>query len=136
MMLNEYESIDVIHRAPIPQPARLLPVTLPCISEIKSCLVKNSIDTRCLFLGLMLVTFQQLTGVNVIFFYAESIFNRLGSENSSRQAAWLGFVQVLCTVAATIVVDRLSRRIMLVAGSVIMAIGLSALGFLILVSSK
>ncbi|XP_011347516.1 facilitated trehalose transporter Tret1 isoform X2 [Ooceraea biroi] len=69
--------------------------------------------------GLML--FQQMSGVNSIIFYASDIFTKAGSSIEANEAAIIvGAVQVVSVFFGTLVIDRLGRRILLLASIVVM----------------
>lgn len=72
-----------------------------------------------LMLGVMLCALQQLSGINVIIYYAPEIFKNLGVSNSIGQVLatmGIGIVNVLVTVIALIYVDKLGRRKLLLFG--------------------
>ena len=84
-----------------------------------------------LFIGIVLGIFQQITGINVVIYYAPTIFGFAGF--SSAKAAILattgvGIVNVLMTVMAVKLVDRVGRRPLLSVGLVGMIISLASLG--------
>lgn len=65
------------------------------------------------------VSFQQLTGINVVLFYAQSIFVSTGSTiDPALCTIIVGVVQVCASGVTPIVVDRLGRRILLIASGV------------------
>ncbi|HET7663170.1 MAG TPA: MFS transporter, partial [Rhodanobacteraceae bacterium] len=73
---------------------------------------------------------QQLTGINVIMYYAPRIFAEVGFGVSARMwaTAIVGLTNVLATFIAIGLVDRLGRKPILYAGFVVMTIGLGAVG--------
>lgn len=76
-----------------------------------------------------LFVLQNLSGIDAILYYAPRIFQELGfSAGTAALAATfgLGLVNVLATLAAMAMVDRLGRRPLLIIGSAAMAIGLAA----------
>lgn len=76
-----------------------------------------------------LFVLQNLSGIDAILYYAPRIFQELGfSAGTAALAATfgLGLVNVLATIAAMALVDRLGRRPLLIIGSAAMAIGLAA----------
>ncbi|MDU0343792.1 sugar porter family MFS transporter [Bosea rubneri] len=76
-----------------------------------------------------LFVLQNLSGIDGILYYAPRIFQELGfSAGTAALAATfgLGLVNVLATIAAIALVDRLGRRPLLIIGSAAMAIGLAA----------
>lgn len=69
--------------------------------------------------GLML--FQQMSGVNSIIFYSSDIFTKAGSSLPPGEASIIvGAVQVISVFLGTLVVDKLGRRILLLASIVVM----------------
>jgi len=90
-----------------------------------------------LIISMIMQLFQQFTGINAIMFYAPVLFQTLGfkSDASLYSAVIVGAVNVLATVVAILVVDRVGRRALLleacvqmflaqVAVAVILALGL------------
>lgn len=76
-----------------------------------------------------LFVLQNLSGIDGILYYAPRIFQELGfSAGTAALAATfgLGLINVLATVAAIALVDRLGRRPLLIFGSAAMALGLAA----------
>jgi len=67
---------------------------------------------KALVLGITLAVFQQWCGINVIFNYAEEIFEAAGYDISSvlKNIAWTGSVNLAFTFLALGVVDRGGRR--------------------------
>lgn len=62
--------------------------------------------------------FQQLTGINVIMFYAPVLFKTIGfgDDASLMSAVITGLVNVLATVVSLLLVDRLGRRFLFLQG--------------------
>ncbi|XP_078175387.1 sugar transport protein MST6-like [Carex rostrata] len=62
--------------------------------------------------------FQQLTGINVIMFYAPVLFKTIGfgDDASLMSAVITGLVNVLATVVSLVLVDRLGRRFLFLQG--------------------
>lgn len=79
-------------------------------------------------LGLMI--FQQLSGVNAVIFYANNIFKDAGSTLSpSISAIIIGVIQVVCTYASTLLVDKAGRKILLLISAAVMAVCQGLLAF-------
>lgn len=77
--------------------------------------------------GLML--FQQMSGVNSIIFYSSDIFTKAGSSLPPNEASIIvGAVQVISVFIGTLVVDKLGRRILLLASIVVMFLTTLILG--------
>ena len=73
-----------------------------------------------LVISVLLQIFQQFTGINAIMFYAPVLFQTLGfgSSASLYSAVIVGAVNVVSTLIAIGVVDRLGRRILLLEAGV------------------
>ena len=82
---------------------------------------------RALWLGIFLAVFQQTTGINAVIYYAPRFFEAAGLGRASAifQSAIIGCVNVLFTLVAIALVDKIGRKPMLLAGSA--GMGLSAL---------
>lgn len=84
-----------------------------------------------LLIGIVLAIFSQVTGINVIMYYAPEIFKATGSGSSSAlmQTVWVGSINLLMTLVAIKYVDLLGRKKLLLIGSAGMAICLALVGF-------
>ncbi len=111
------------------------------VAEIKATLVnevqkvdfRELLDPRMrsiLALGVTLAVLQQCCGINCIFYYADKIFAAAGYEPSD--ILWnvvvVGGVNLVFTLLAIAAVDRLGRKILMLAGTVGLAICFSGLG--------
>ncbi|XP_031790898.1 solute carrier family 2, facilitated glucose transporter member 10 isoform X3 [Piliocolobus tephrosceles] len=65
-------------------------------------------------IGVSLMAFQQLSGVNAVMFYAETIFEEAKFKDSSLASVVVGVIQVLFTAVAALIMDRAGRRLLLV----------------------
>jgi len=84
---------------------------------------------RPLLLALMLMLFQQLSGINAVIFYGQQIFDSAGTTMSaSLESIIVAAVQVLFTVPAGLLIDRAGRRVLLHISGSAMLVGLSILG--------
>lgn len=96
-------------------------------------LLGNVALRRALLLAFGLALLQQFSGINAILFYAPEILTEMGLERHSLLlTAVIGLVNVLATFIAIWLVDRLGRRVLLLAGTGLMmlsqvGIGISAL---------
>jgi len=72
-----------------------------------------------LWIGIMLAVFQQITGINTILYYAPKIFTGIGHGNDTAllQTVAIGSTNVLFTVVAMLIIDRIGRRFLILAGS-------------------
>jgi sugar porter (SP) family MFS transporter len=90
-----------------------------------------------LFIGIGLAVLQQVTGINVILYYAPEIFKSagLGSAQAINDTVIIGLVNMLFTVVAFLLVDLLGRKILLLLASFGMGVSLVLLGAAFLVES-
>jgi MFS transporter, SP family, sugar:H+ symporter len=81
------------------------------------------------WVGIGLAAFQQFVGINVIFYYGEVLWKAAGaSEEHALQINLLtGFINILSTIPAIMLIDRVGRKPLLLGGSLGMALTLSAL---------
>ncbi|XP_030870210.2 solute carrier family 2, facilitated glucose transporter member 8 isoform X5 [Gorilla gorilla gorilla] len=79
-------------------------------------------------IGVSLMAFQQLSGVNAVMFYAETIFEEAKFKDSSLASVVVGVIQVLFTAVAALIMDRAGRRLLLVLSGVVMVFSTSAFG--------
>lgn len=88
--------------------------------------------TRIVLIGMLLGVFSQLTGINVIMYYAPSIFQDAGfsSDSAIMQTVIIGATNLLFTFLGMSLIDRVGRKALLMAGAVGMTIflGLIAAG--------
>lgn len=71
---------------------------------------RNNLKPLSVSLGLMF--FQQFSGINAVIFYAEKIFIYAGSTLDGKLCAIiLGIVNFIATFIATILIDRLGRKV-------------------------
>lgn len=95
---------------------------------------ENSNFRRAVGLGMLLQVMQQLTGINVIMYYAPKIFELAGYASTEHQmwgTVTVGLVNVLATFIAIGLVDRWGRRPILQLGFFIMAVGMGVLALLL-----
>jgi len=71
--------------------------------------------------------FQQITGINAIFYYAPTIFEQAGgsTDSSFLQAIVVGLTNLVFTLVAIRLIDRLGRKPLLIIGTAAMTIALT-----------
>ncbi|MBV8234447.1 MAG: MFS transporter, partial [Acidimicrobiia bacterium] len=81
------------------------------------------------WVGIGLAAFQQFVGINVIFYYGAVLWEAAGAtkEHALQINLLTGFVNILATIPAILLIDRIGRKPLLVAGSVGMAVTLGLL---------
>ena len=69
-------------------------------------------------IGIVIGILQQVSGINAVFFYAPMIFEKsgIGTNAAFMQAALVGLVNLVFTVVAMALIDRIGRRPLLVLG--------------------
>ncbi len=87
---------------------------------------------KVLLIGIFLSIFQQVVGINVVLYYAPTIFKGLGFGNDAAmwQTVIMGIVNIIFTLVAIFTVDKFGRKPLLIIGSVGMAIGMFSIGML------
>jgi MFS transporter, SP family, sugar:H+ symporter len=82
-----------------------------------------------LWVGVGLAAFQQFVGINIIFYYGEILWKAAGATEqwALRINLLTGLVNILATIPAIILVDRIGRKPLLLWGSVGMALTLAAM---------
>lgn len=92
-------------------------------------LLKPGLRTA-LIIGVLLAVFSQVTGINVIMYYAPEIFKATGdgSDSALLQTILVGGINVLMTIVAIRYVDRLGRKALLIIGATGMAVCLGLIG--------
>jgi sugar porter (SP) family MFS transporter len=92
-----------------------------------------------LVVGIGLAIFQQVTGINTVIYYAPLIIQSAGISSASGAilaTAGIGVVNVLMTIVAMWLIDRMGRRPLLLVGIAGMAITLGLLGLAFHMSGK
>ncbi|RWZ68367.1 MFS transporter [Labedella populi] len=81
------------------------------------------------WVGIILSVFQQFVGINVIFYYSTSLWKAVGfSEQDSLLVSVITSVtNVLVTIVAIVLVDRIGRKPILLSGSALMTLSLAAM---------
>ncbi|MGD0584071.1 MAG: sugar porter family MFS transporter [Bacteroidales bacterium] len=71
-----------------------------------------------LTIGIVVAILQQITGINSVFFYAPMIFEQsgIGTDAAFIQAILVGLTNVVFTVVAMVLIDKLGRKPLLVTG--------------------
>jgi len=85
---------------------------------------------RPMFLAATVAGFSQLAGINAILYYSNYIFEKAGFSKSSGllQSVALGATNLVFTLVAMSLIDKLGRKTLLLIGSVGMAICLAGVG--------
>jgi sugar porter (SP) family MFS transporter len=92
-----------------------------------------------LIAGVGLAIIQQVTGINTVIYYAPTILQSAGIPSASGAilaTAGIGLVNVIMTIVAMVLIDRVGRRPLLLASLAGMAIALAVLGYGFLASTS
>ena len=72
-------------------------------------------------ISIVLMFFQQFSGINAVTFYAVQIFQDTGSDMAADAAIYLGLISMVATLVTLVTVDRLGRRLLLIVSGFLMA---------------
>jgi sugar porter (SP) family MFS transporter len=86
---------------------------------------------RLVFIGIMIGMINQLTGINVVMYYATDIFRSAGfsTESAIGQTVFVGLTNLLFTFVGMQLIDRVGRRALLLAGSLGMSVFLGIFAY-------
>ena len=84
-----------------------------------------------LTIGIVIAILQQITGINSVFFYAPMIFEQsgIGTDAAFMQAVLVGIVNLVATVVAILLIDKLGRRPLMLAGLMVIASSMLLLAY-------
>jgi SP family arabinose:H+ symporter-like MFS transporter len=85
-----------------------------------------------IFLAVSIAAFSQFSGINAVLYYLNDIFGAAGFTRTSAgiQAVVIGVTNLLFTVLAVLLIDKVGRKILLLIGSLGMAATLSGIAFI------
>jgi len=96
--------------------------------------LRDIVDSRrgvrpIVWVGIGLATFQQLVGINVVFYYGAVLWQSAGFSESNALLINVisGAVSIAACVVATLLIDRIGRKPLLMIGSVGMAVTLGTM---------
>jgi SP family sugar:H+ symporter-like MFS transporter len=81
------------------------------------------------WIGIVLSVFQQFVGINVIFYYSTTLWRAVGFDESDSLmiSVFTSVTNVLVTLIAIFLVDRIGRKPILLTGSVLMTLSLGTM---------
>ncbi len=81
------------------------------------------------WVGILLSVFQQFVGINVIFYYSTTLWRSVGFDESDAllTSVITSVTNIAVTIVAILIIDKVGRRIMLLAGSALMAVSLGTM---------
>ncbi|XP_015379736.1 PREDICTED: facilitated trehalose transporter Tret1-2 homolog isoform X1 [Diuraphis noxia] len=93
-------------------------------------LISSRATVRASIAVMGLLSFLSFSGINVLIFYAESIFKSSSSSISPQVSSIIiGVLQVKFTFASALLVDKAGRRVLLLISDSVMAVCLGCLGY-------
>ena len=116
---REDEALKILEKSSGPEQARAV------LAEVHASISENSDKPRVsigqlfhpamklvMTIGISVAILQQITGINSVFFYAPMIFEQsgIGTDASFMQAVLVGIVNLVFTIAAMALIDRIGRR--------------------------
>ncbi|MBL7734319.1 MAG: sugar porter family MFS transporter [Chitinophagaceae bacterium] len=129
---REKEAIPVLQRLGETDVTRVIGEIRESVSQHTERLFQEKYS-KPIFYAIMLAIFNQLTGINAILYYAPRIFEMAGfdRENAYLQPVFIGLANLIFTMLAMSVIDKLGRKTLLLIGSVgmIVFLGLTAHAF-------
>lgn len=78
--------------------------------------------------GVMMMLFQQFTGINAIMFYAETIFEQAHFKSSDVATVIVAATQVFFTAVAAVIMDKAGRKVLLILSGVTMCVSEAVFG--------
>jgi sugar porter (SP) family MFS transporter len=85
---------------------------------------------RTMIIGVGLAVFQQIVGINTVIYYAPTILKMAGQQNTGAltESLYIGLTNVVFTIVAILLLDKLGRRFFLIAGTSCLTVALVGLG--------
>jgi MFS transporter, SP family, arabinose:H+ symporter len=116
------------------------------LADIKTGLIENAQKSKArladlfkpalklvLLIGVVIAILQQITGINAVFFYAPMIFEQtgIGVDASFSQAILVGLTNIVFTILAMWLIDKLGRKFLLTVGfsGIFISMSIIALAF-------
>jgi sugar porter (SP) family MFS transporter len=86
---------------------------------------------KIIFIGILVGIFSQLTGIGVVFYYSAQIFSIAGfsPDTSMLQSVILGLTNLVFTLLAMALIDRIGRKKLLIVGQIGMVTVLALFGY-------
>lgn len=84
------------------------------------------------WIGIALSVFQQFVGINVIFYYSATLWQAVGftEEDALTQTVLTSVTNIVVTIIAILLIDKIGRRLLLSIGSAGMAVTLGTMAYI------
>ena len=84
------------------------------------------------WIGIVLSVFQQAVGINVIFYYSTSLWQSVGftEEDALTQTVITSVTNIVVTIVAITLIDKIGRRRLLIGGSIGMTVSLAVMSLM------
>eukprot|EP01024_Parvocaulis_polyphysoides_P070379 TRINITY_DN8676_c0_g2_i3.p1 TRINITY_DN8676_c0_g2~~TRINITY_DN8676_c0_g2_i3.p1 ORF type:complete len:392 (+),score=39.70 TRINITY_DN8676_c0_g2_i3:565-1740(+) len=80
---------------------------------------------KMLWIGCIIFTIQQLSGINAIFYYSSSVFHKVGIKSEAYASVSVGLVNIFGTILATILIDQSGRKKLLLFSLIVQGAAMS-----------
>jgi len=132
---QQEQASDVLHRIGEPDPEHAvgeIAETLRMQDGVRREPLLQARYRKPIFLAISIGMFNQLSGINAILYYLNDIFERAGFSkvSSDMQAVVIGFTNLVFTLIAMSMIDRVGRRKLLLAGAVGTAVSLTGVALI------
>ena len=89
---------------------------------------------KLVIIGILVGMFNQFTGINIVMYYATDIFRTAGfsTESAIGQTVLIGLTNLIFTLIAMQLIDKIGRKVLLLVGSIGMAVFLGVFSFFFL----
>lgn len=99
--------------------------------KVKFLEIFSSRYKKVVFIGIIFASIAQLTGINIIFYYAPLIFEKTHIGGGVLfQTILTGVVNLIFTLIAFALIDRVGRKKLLLVGSIVMGLCMLIIGYL------
>ncbi len=105
--------------------------TQKAVSKKSWLVLFNPTFRKALIAGVSLSVFQQITGINVVIYFAPKIFEEVGfkaAETAIFATLGIGIINVIATLIAVKLIDKVGRRPLLLWGTLGMVVSLCLIG--------
>ena len=135
MQMKLDEALNVLRLTGIPQPKEELDEIVASVHMERSGLVDPLFTRRYrlpVFLAITVGMFCQLSGINAILYYLNDIFALAGASKVSGdlQAVAVGAANLVATLLAMSVIDKIGRKKLLLFGTMGLAVSLSVVSYI------